>query len=204
MRPRPPELLLEQYVGIDYFIPSPELDLWVRKTFLNSYSELYNEEHIHLAKAHIGFLWTNVPNIKQGKIVAATAEMPFFRGGAWQKARQTMQMQEWFGEVPKFLITFDARLAQDATDLQFCARMEHELYHCAQKRNEHGEPLFNPITDLPSYTLAGHDVEEHTGVMRRYGPAGCAGDTLAFIEASKYEPEIGAAEILGACGTCGV
>ncbi|HEX8289801.1 MAG TPA: putative metallopeptidase [Pyrinomonadaceae bacterium] len=204
MRPRPPELLIEEYVGIDYFVPSPELDLWVRKTFLNPMSELYNPEHEHLSKAHIGYLWTNVPNKKAGMIVAATAEIPFFRGNAWQKHRQIMQMQEWFGDIPDFVITFDAALANSATDLQFCARTEHELYHCVQAVDRYGSPMFHGETDQPKFALKGHDVEEHVGVMRRYGPAGCAGETLAFIEASKNEPEIGIAEILGVCGTCGI
>lgn len=131
MRPRPPELLIEEYVGIDYFVPSPELDLWVRRTFLDDSSPLYNEDHIHLTKADVRYMWTNVPNVKGMKRVAGTAEMPFFRGSVWQKHRAILQMQEWFGGIPDFLITFDAGLANTATDLQFCARMEHELYHCA-------------------------------------------------------------------------
>lgn len=203
MRPFPPELLIEEYVGIDYFVPSPELDLWARRTFLNELSPLFNEEHIHLTKATIGWLWTNVPNIKGGNIIAATAEMPFFRGSAWQKGRQLMQMDEWFGGTPNFLITVHAPLAQKASDLQFCARIDHELYHCAQKKDENGAPLFNTLTELPIWTIKGHDVEEYTGIMRRYGPRGCAGDTVAFIEASKYEPEIAEVDILGACGNCG-
>src|SRR5687767_8823675 len=128
MRPRPPEILLEQYLGIDYFIPSPELDLWVRKTFLSSDSPLFNEEHIHLSKAHLGFLWTNVPNVSKMRAVAGEAERPMFRGGAWQKHRQEMQFQEWFGGLPDFVITLDAGFAASADDRSFCALIEHELY----------------------------------------------------------------------------
>lgn len=203
MRPFPPEILLEEYVGIIYFIPAPELNVWVRKTFFDSASPLFNFEHLHLTKAHIGYLWTNVPFVKQMKEIAATAEMPFFRGSAWQKNRQILQMQEWFGGIPDFLITFDAQLAQKATDLQFCARTEHELYHCAQAVDEFGSPKFRADSDMPVFALKGHDVEEHTGVMRRYGPRGCAGATLEFLEAAQREPEVGEVEILGVCGNCG-
>lgn len=203
MRPFPPELLIEPYVGIDYFVPAPELDLWVRRAFLDSFSPLYNEDHIHLTKAHIGYLWTNVPYTKQMMTVAATAEMPFFRGSAWQKHRQIMQIQEWFGGIPDFLITFDAALAEIATDLQFCARTEHELYHCAQALDKFGCPRFDEETGRPKFAMKSHDVEEHVGVMRRYGPTGCAGATVAFIDAANREPEIGLAEILGVCGNCG-
>ena len=205
MRPHPPEILIdEEYAGIIYFIPAPELDLWIRKTFLDSESPLYNEEHIHLTKADFRCMWTNVPNVKQMMRVAATAEMPFIRGSAWAKARQELQFQEWFGDVPDFLITFDAGLANEATDLQFCARVEHELYHCAQAKDKTtGSPLFNGDTDQPKFAMKGHDVEEHVGVARRYGIHGCAGAAIAFVEALEREPEVGEAEILGVCGTCG-
>jgi hypothetical protein len=203
MRPFPPELLIEEYVGIDYFVPAPELDLWVRQTFLDSLSKLYNPDHEHLTRAHIGYLWTNVPNVKQMNRVAATAEMPFFRGSAWQKHRQIMQMQEWFGGIPDFVITFDAELARAADDLQFCARTDHELYHCAQALDKFNCPKFDEETGQPKFAIKGHDVEEHTGVIRRYGPGGGAGDCVAFIEAANREPEIGLVEILGVCGSCG-
>ena len=203
MRPRPPEILVDEYVGIDYFIPAPELDAWVRRCFLSEESPLYNEEHIHLKAAHVGYLWTNVPNVKQMQRIAATAEMPFFRGNAWSKHRQILQMQEWFGHTPDFLIIFDANLAYIATDLQFCARTEHELYHCAQALDDFGQPKFKADSGLPVFAIKGHDVEEHTGVARRYGIHGCAGDTPAFVEALQRQPEIGAAEILGVCGNCG-
>lgn len=202
MRPFPPELLIEEYCGIDYFVPSPELDLWVRRTFLDKLSPLFNPEHIHLTAAHIGYLWTNVPNSKQMNIVAATAEMPFFRGNAWQKHRQIMQMQEWFGGIPDFLITFDAQLAMRANDLQFCGRTEHELYHCAHKLDRFGAPMFDEETGRPKFALKGHDVEEHVGVMKRYGPKGCAGRTIDFIEAAQSDPIIGEVELLGVCGSC--
>jgi len=204
MRPRPPEILIdEEYQGIIYFIPAPELDSWIRKSFLDDNSKLYNEEHIHLARADFRCMWTNVPNVKGQMRIAATAEMPFCRGSAWQKARQIMQYQEWFGGVPDFLLTFDAPLANIATDLQFTARVEHELYHCAQAKDEFGSPKFSGDTDQPVFTMRGHDVEEHVGIMRRYGPLGCAGATIAFLDAAEREPEIGQVEILGACGTCG-
>lgn len=202
MRPFPPEILLEDYVGIDIFMPAPELDLWARRTFLDDDSKLFNEDHIHLTKANIGWLWTNVPNTKGGNVVAATAEKPFIRGSAWQKGRQLMQFDEWFGGVPDFLIIVHAPLAQIANDIQFCGRIDHELYHCGQAKDEFGSPKFSGETDQPVFTIKGHDVEEHTGIMRRYGVRGCAGDTVNFIYYSTLEPEIEEVDILGACGNC--
>jgi hypothetical protein len=201
IRPQPPELLLDEYVGIDYFVPSQELDIWVRETFLDERSALFNPEHWHLIEAHIGYLWTNTPNIKGMRPVAATAEIPFFRGTAWQKARQTAQMCEWFGTTPDFLITFDSRLAAEASDNVFCARSDHELYHCAQKLNQYDEPMFNSVTDRPIYCIKSHDVEEHIGVVRRWG-IGTVANGERFLEAALAEPEIAQADINLMCGTC--
>ena len=202
MRPFPPELLIDEYEGIDYFVPSPELDLWVRKSFLDDQSELFNQDHLHLNKAHIGYLWTNVPNTKQMMRVAATAEIPFFRGNAWQKHRQMMQMEEWFGGTPDFVITFDAGLAHTASALEVGARTDHELDHCAQALDKFGSPKFDAETGQPKFTLKGHDVEEHVGVIARYGVGGGAGKTRELVEAANRAPVIGLAEIEGICGTC--
>lgn len=201
MRPYPPELLIEEYCGIDYFVPSPELDLWVRNTFLRDSSPLFNEEHIHLLDAHIGYLWTNVPNVSKMRGVAGMAEYPFFRGNAWQKHRQIMQMQEWFGDVPNFVITLDAKFCLHAEDAQFLALLEHELYHCAQKKDENGEPLFNLLTERPVFAMREHDVTEFVGVVRRYG-IGVVANGREFVAAANNEPEIAAVDIAQVCGNC--
>lgn len=202
MRPFPPEITLEPYVGIDYFIPAPEIDLWIRRTFLDDDSELFNEDHIHLKEAHIGFLWTNVPHSSKMRGVAGTAEFPFFRGNAWQKHRQIMQMQEWFGETPDFVITLDAAYCNDASDESFCALVEHELYHCAQKKDpETGEPLFNVLTEKPAFGMREHDVTEFVGVVDRYG-IGVVANGREFLEAANSEPKIAAADIARLCGNC--
>jgi len=201
MRPFPPEILIDDYVGIDYFISSPELDAWVRDTFLNERSPLYNPEHEHLLPAQIGYLWTNVPCAQKQRSVAGMAEYPFFRGNGWQKHRQMMQMQEWFGEVPNFIITLDAHYSNQASDVDFCALVEHELYHCAQKIDEHGEPMFNALTEQPIYCIRDHDVTEFVGVVRRYG-IGSVMNGQAFVDAALAEPTIAPADVAQMCGNC--
>ena len=201
MRPYPPEIVIEPYVGIDYFIPAPELDHFVRTTFLDCLSELYNEEHAHLGKAHLGWLWTNVPYVKQMRVVAGQAEKPMFKGGAWQKHRQEMQFEEWFGGIPDFVITLDARYANEASDRDFCALLEHELYHCAQRRNKDGAPKFHEDTDRPVYGMRGHDVEEFVGVVRRYGMSQSVRDLVEA--ATDDDGRVEAADITLLCGNCG-
>lgn len=201
MRPYPPEILIDEYVGIDYFIPSPELEEWARKTFLDSESALYNEEHAHLNDAHIGYLWTNVPNRRKMREIAGEAEKPMFKGGAWQKHRQEMQFQEWFGAIPDFVITLDSSYAKIADDRSFCALVEHELYHCAQALDEFGSPKFNTQTGLPIFAMRGHDVEEFIGVVRRYGATANVREMIeaAIDEHGKIEID----DISIICGNCG-
>jgi Putative phage metallopeptidase len=85
------------------------------------------------------------------------------------KARAELQVTEWFGEIPDFILTFGASYASICSDAQWCALCEHELSRCGVERDAFGAPKFRKSTGLPSFTLVGHDVEEFVGVVRRYG-----------------------------------
>jgi len=199
-RPRPPAKLINNPSSI--FLPSPQLAAWSRH-FLDDDGLLTNPDHVHLQEADIGFLWTNVEATRQMISVVGTAEIPTPppSGGKWSRARFEFQIEQWFGHTPDFLITLYAPYAKECDDLTFCSLFEHELYHCGQRVDEFGEPKFRK-NGLPVFGIKGHDVEEHVGIIRRYGARGGAGSTVEFIEASKQEPEVGAANIAGACGTC--
>src|SRR5688572_5749695 len=96
-RPLPPEELIEEGGSIR---PAPEVFHWLSQTILDRVSPLFNEDHRHLEGAFIGCLWTNIKNARQMRQVLATAEVPFFKGNAWTKARQELQLKEWFGTMP--------------------------------------------------------------------------------------------------------
>jgi hypothetical protein len=204
MRPQPPAALFEP---VSLFLPDESFAAWLRCTFIEDGAVLCNPEHAHLQWARLGVLWTNVANTRQGKIVAATAEMPdATRGSRWQMARSEFQLCQWFHltEVDElnFLLTFDANIAAALDDASFCALCEHELYHCGQKLDEFGQPKFNRKTSLPVWCLRGHDVEAFVGVTRRYG-VGAAEDGISeLLAAAKQPPQIGKAKIGAACGTC--
>lgn len=200
-RPVPPAKLFGEEALFGMYVPAPEVVEWLRAAFLEDGSKLYNEEHIHLKDADICVLWTNDPYAKQGRRVAGTAEIPMFRCGAWQKGRQEQQMREWFERVPQFLITLDANYAAQASDAEFCALVEHELYHCGQERDEFGAPKFTKH-GLPKYAMRGHDVEEFVGIVRRYGAGNAAGDTAKLVEAASKPPEVAKLDISRCCGTC--
>lgn len=120
--------------------------------------------------------------------------------GKWSRARIELQLIQWFGGAPDFLLTFDADYASICSDAEFCALVEHELYHAGQERDAFGAPKFRRMTGLPAFTVKGHDVEEFVGVVRRYG-ADAAG-VRAMVDAANQAPEISRASIGHVCGTC--
>lgn len=200
-RPVPPSDLLEltelSMLGTR-LQPAPEVGEWVQVAILNADGDLHNPDHAHLIDAPLRFLWASACFEKQGRTVVGQAETVMFRAGGWQKARQEQQMIDWFGEVPGFVITLAADYCSQCSDTEFCALIEHELYHIAQKLDQYGAPKFTQ-DGLPSLTLRGHDVEEFVGVVRRYGPSH---DVQQLIDAASRPPEVAKINISRACGTC--
>jgi hypothetical protein len=193
----PPEDMLED-VGIR-FEPSPDLLDWAKSTFIDADAELVNDDHAHLRFASIGCLWTNVENGRQGRRIIGQCEMGLPPAGKWSRARIELQLQQWFADVPHFVLTFDAHYASVCSDAEFCALIEHELYHCGQDRDAFGGPKFRK-DGSPAFAIRGHDVEEFVGVVRRYG-ADAAG-VRAMVDAANKPPEISRASIGHVCGTC--
>ena len=120
----------------------------------------------------------------------------------WQKARAVQQIHEWFGDLPDFLLTFDALYAAQVDDSSFCALVDHELYHCAQAEDEFGMPKFNSSTGEPVWAMRGHDVEEFVGVVRRFGIEAAGDVATDLVIAASREPEVAPARLSQACGTC--
>lgn len=198
-RPMPgPEL----FEGFGMFVPAPDVVAWMRANIIEESGPLHNPDHIHLLDAAIGVLWTNVSNSRQMRDVVGQAEMPVFRCGAWQKARQELQMEEWFGEIPDFVITLHAPYCYSAGDVEFAMLVEHELYHCAQELDAFGVKKFSRSTGLPVFTIRGHDVEEFVGVVRRYGVGDPDGMIAKLVEAANNKPEVSRLNLQRACGTC--
>jgi len=198
-RPRPPSSLFDAGSWFRRFMPAEGVAEWVSKTLHSESSPLYNVDHQHLKDADVEFLWAAQENSRQMRRVVGQCEEVTFRCGAWQKGRQEQQMHEWFGRVPTYLITLDAMYANECSDVEWCALIEHELYHIAQKADEFGAPAFTK-DGLPKLGIRSHDVEEFVGIVRRYGIG--AGETAKLIAAANKAPEVGALNIAQACGTC--
>lgn len=199
-RPYPPESLQADADNALAVIlrPASELEEWVNTELLNENGHLYNADHEHLVGADIAYLWASHSFVKKGKGVAGQCEQLMFRVGGWQKARQEQQFNDWFGRVPKFVITLAADYCMAASDAQFCALVEHELYHIGQELDEYGAPKFTQEGE-PRLTMASHDVEEFIGVVKRYG----ASDSVAeLVEAANKPRTMPALNIAASCGTC--
>lgn len=200
-RPPPPAAVRDQLFGLR-FVPAPEVLEWIHKTILADDGPLFNEEHAHLRDADLAVLWASSGFVKQGRRVIGQAERPMFNCGPWQKARQLQQLREWFGtDEPDFIITLDAFHCAECSDEEFCALVEHELYHCGQARDEFGVPKFGK-DGRPTFAMRGHDVEEFVGVVRRYGVGHPDGPMADLIRAAAAGPQVAPLRIMQACGTC--
>ncbi|WP_183678704.1 putative metallopeptidase [Pseudomonas sp. Tn43] len=200
-RPMPPKGLGLFNEGDDYpisFAPAPEVADWLFSTIIDPDGELHNEDHQHLNDADLAVLWAAGGFTKQGRTVVGQAEQVTFRCGPWQKGRQEQQMTQWFGRVPSYLITLDASYCAQCSDADFCALVEHELYHIAQEHDEYGAPKFTK-EGMPKLCMRGHDVEEFVGVVRRYG---ASPEVQALVDAANSPAEVGKLNISRACGTC--
>lgn len=203
-RPRPPASLfsIENITDRVNFVPAPDLTEWMLATFISEDAPLHNPDHAHLAYARLACLWTTLDNSRNGRTIIGQAEFGQNIGGMgkWQKGRAEQQIIEWFDYWPDFLLTFSASYADGCSDAQFCALVEHELYHCGQERDEFGLPRFKKSTGAPAFCMRGHDVEEFVGVVRRYG-ADAAG-VRDLVDAATQVPTVAVADISSACGNC--
>jgi hypothetical protein len=194
-RPIPPELP----ENVTRFVPADALGDWARACFIAGGSPLTNPDHAHLQQASIGWLWTNGIAENRGRRIAGEARMPRPAGSRWSQMMAEAQLLDLFGDVPDFIITIDAELAAMASDDEFCALIEHEMYHCAQAVGVFGEPRFTR-EGRPVFTMRGHDVEQFVGVVARYG-AGASG-VAAMVEAAGRGPRAQDGAVALACGTC--
>ncbi|WP_426160158.1 putative metallopeptidase [Pseudomonas sp. TSRC2-2] len=200
-RPMPPESLLElselSNFGIR-LIPAPEVWEWLQTEILADTGSIHNEDHAHLIDADVRVMWASAVFTKKGRTVVGQAEQVAFRAGGWQKARMEQQMLDWFGDVPAYIITLAADYCAQCSDADFCALVEHELYHIAQATDQYGAPKFTQ-EGLPKLEMRGHDVEEFVGVVRRYG---ASPQVQELVDAANNPAEVGKLNISRACGTC--
>lgn len=186
-------------------VPASDLKNWVVANFLTLGGPLHNPDHDHIAEMlhdneeFLAFAWASTAYTRAKRMVLGQCEKVMFQQGGWKKARQEQQMRDWFGFVPIYLITIDASFCEKANDNEFCALFEHELYHIGVERDSDGEIIYSDHTGLPKHYLAGHDVEEFIGVVKRWG----ANDSVKrLVEIAKNPPFVSDLDISKCCGNC--
>lgn len=200
-RPYPPRQFIDNPDFKPYIrlIPADGVHEWLHSQIISEEGMLHNPDHFHLLEADIVFMWASNAFTKKGRTVLGQCEEVMIRAGGWQKARMEQQMYEWFGRIPDFIITLAADYCAQCSDLEFCALVEHELYHIAQETDEFGAPKFYRDSGLPKLKLRGHDVEEFVGVVRRYG---ASHDVQQLVDVANRPAEVAQLDIARACGTC--
>ena len=207
IRPFPPTDLIDQAEEEEAIrlAPAVELKEWVIKNYLTIGGQLHNPDHDHISEllhddeTFLAFAWASSACQSKKRMVLGQCEKVMFNQGGWKKARQEQQMRDWFGCVPVYLITIDASFCEQASDHDFCALIEHELYHIGVERDQDDEIMYSDNTGLPKHYLAGHDVEEFTGVVRRYG---ANQEVQEMVNAANQRPTVAKADVYHACGTC--
>lgn len=198
MIPRPPIYLIDAMEP--KFVGAPELEEWVRENILLPGGPLENPDHVHLQQARLGFMWTNLENRRGGKRIIGQCRLMPPSGDKWSAGLNAATIAMMFDGLPDFLIILDGVAYEEMDDWQRCALIEHELFHCAQKRDEFGEPMFHKETGRPLWAMRGHDFEEFVGVVKRYGAT--SPELAAAVQAVNRGPEIAATTIARACGSC--
>ncbi|MGX7625742.1 putative metallopeptidase [Klebsiella pneumoniae] len=199
-RPFPPvNFTGENWLPYTRIIPASEIGEWVNQNILSEDGRIHNPDHTHLLDADVAFMWASGAEHYLFALAEDITPLLLESAGGWHKARMEQQMHEWFGRIPKFIITLAADYCEQCNDLEFCALVEHELYHIAQATDDYGAPKFNKETGMPVLKLRGHDVEEFVGVVRRYG---ASKDVQEMVDAANRPAEVAHIDVARACGTC--
>lgn len=125
-------------------------------------------EHRHLVENDIDIDWLmrRDEKIKGGRRVLGSVHEPMVQG-------ELRPLFEWLldktlGRLPQFLIILDADYWNAASMRDREILVAHELAHIQQKLDRFGSPRFDRDGN-PVYGLIGHDVEEFTSIVARYG-----------------------------------
>jgi hypothetical protein len=198
IRPQPsPELT----VSGNQIEPSVELQEWLMNTFVHEDGELWNADHEHLKNANIAAIWTNVEYEDGLMPVAGMAEIVKVNGKPWARTERIDHLCLLHGDIPQARIWIYAPYAVTLNDSSFCALVEHELYHVAQKKDKEQQPMFDD-EGRPVLTTRDHDVSEFLGVVERYGVDAVHPNVRKLVEIAKKKALIEKASIQLACGTC--
>lgn len=139
-------------------------------------------EHQHLIdnEIEIDWLMRTGEKIKGGRVVLGSVHEPSCQG-EFRDLFQWM-LERLLGRLPRFLVILDDEYWKAATPEARTILIFHELCHVKQKLDRYGSPRFDK-DGLPVYGIVGHDVEDFTAVVARYGAYN--DEIRAFVDAAR-------------------
>lgn len=158
---------------MSYFLPVERPDIDNPEVFYLRLLKLAEHAHIVEAEARVEFLMRTHAEVKGGRQVLGTVFRPDVQG----RLREVFQwlLEDKFGGLGEgdrpidYLIVLDAEWWMDADERDREILVYHEMCHIQPAYDKMGAQRFDRDTGLPVLTLAGHDVEEFSAVVRRYG-----------------------------------
>ena len=127
------------------------------------------EEFAHLVEgeASIDWLLRTAPKVKAGREILGTCYLPSVQG-------DLKDLFEWMlamllGRMPDFLVVLDQDYWLKVDDRLREILVYHEMLHMGHAVDRYGAPRYNKETGMPVFCIVGHDVEEFTATVRRYG-----------------------------------
>jgi hypothetical protein len=143
------------------------------------------EEHAHLKEneVRIEWLFKTEPKSKGGRMIAGMVHEPKVQGHL--KDLFEMLVEQFFGEMPAFIITLDIENWQASSDRQREALIWHELAHIKQDVDQYDAPKFSK-DGLPVYRLVEHDVTAFVSEVERYGA--WTSDIQSMVNAANNRP----------------
>lgn len=155
-----------------YFLPSERPEVADPGEVFARLCRLDEHRHIVEAEARIEFLMRTHDEVKGGRRVLGTVFRPDVQG----RLRDVFQwlLDDRFalaeGDKPiDYLIVLDADFWLEADDRAREILVYHEMTHIQPAFDKMGGQRFDRDTGLPVLTLVGHDIEEFSAVVRRYG-----------------------------------
>ena len=116
----------------------------------------------------VGFLMRHYDLVEGGRFVLGAMHLPTVQGKL-KGVFDWMIRRMFDGELPDFLMILDADYWESASPLQREILVYHETCHMALKMNRDGDIVLDDMTGRPKWKLVGHDVEEFTAVVAKYG-----------------------------------
>ncbi|HET8550927.1 MAG TPA: putative metallopeptidase [Gammaproteobacteria bacterium] len=141
-------------------------------------------EFAHLAEgeAVVDFLIAAAPVMQAKKQVLGACHLPVVQG----KLRGVFvwMLERTLERMPDFLVTLDMEFWTECSDRQREILVYHEMKHMIHDMDREGELRFDE-EGRPVWALIGHDIEEFTDTVSRYGAY--SDELQAFVAAVRTE-----------------